>query len=221
VIGAAIRRVEDARFLTGGGNFVDDLTLPGMLHCAIVRSPHAHARIERIDKKSALGPGVVAVLAGNDMEADGVGPMRSGWALPGMAEPPRWALARDRARHVGEPVAAVFAVTKDLADDAAEELHVEYAALPAVEEPCFRWTRGDAAAVEGAFGTAAHVVHVELVNNRLCGGAIEPRGMVATADTLYCGTQAPHHIRRYVCSELGLAESELRLVSPDVGGGFG
>jgi carbon-monoxide dehydrogenase large subunit len=221
VIGAAIRRVEDARFLIGRGQFVDDLSLPGMLHCAIVRSPHAHARIKRIDATSAAVPGVIAIFVGKDMEGDGVGPMRAGWALPGMAEPPRWALARGTVRHVGEPVAAVFAESGELAEDAAEQVAVEYEVLPSVEETCFRWTRGDAAAVEAAFGKASRVVSVELVNNRVCGAALETRGMVATADTLYCGTQAPHHIRHYVCSELGLAESELRIVSPDMGGGFG
>jgi len=222
MIGLAIRRVEDARFLTGSGNFVDDLALPGMLYCAIVRSPHAHARIKGIDATGAAVPGVVAVLNGKDMESDGVGPMRAGWALAGMVEPPRWALARDTVRHVGEPLAAVFADTRELAEDAAEQVQVEYETLPPLaEERCFRWTRGDAAAVEAALGSADRVVEIELVNNRLCGAAIEARGIVATPDTLYCGTQAPHHIRRYVCSELGIAESELRLVSPDLGGGFG
>jgi carbon-monoxide dehydrogenase large subunit len=222
MIGAAIRRVEDARLLTGQGQFVDDMALPGMLHCALVRSPHAHARIAGIDATRAALAGVVAVFTGKDLAADGVGPMSAGWALPGMVELPRWALARDTVRHVGEPVAAVFAETKALAEDAAEEVQVDYEALAPVEdERCFRWTRGDAAAVESAFAAAARAVEIELVNNRLCGAAIEPRGIVATPDTLYVGTQAPHHIRRYVCAELGLAESELRVVSPDVGGGFG
>jgi carbon-monoxide dehydrogenase large subunit len=222
MIGAAIRRVEDARLLTGRGQFVDDFAFAGMLHCALVRSPHAHARIERIDATGAALPGVVAVFTGKDMAADGVGPMSAGWALPGMVELPRWALARETVRHVGEPVAAVFAETKALAEDAAEEVAVDYEALPAIaDERCFRWTRGEAAAVEAAFAAAARIVEIELVNNRLCGAAIESRGIVATGDTLYVGTQAPHHVRRYVCAELGLAESELRLVSPDVGGGFG
>ncbi|HJY75245.1 MAG TPA: xanthine dehydrogenase family protein molybdopterin-binding subunit [Burkholderiales bacterium] len=222
MIGAAIRRVEDARLLAGRGQFVDDLAFPGMLYCALVRSPHPHARIANIDARDALLPGVAAVFTGNEMEADGVGPMSAGWALPGMVELPRWALARETVRHVGEPVAAVFAETRALAEDAAEAVQVDYEELPPVaDERAFRWTRGDAAAVDAAFAAAARVVEIELVNNRLCGAAIEPRGIVATADTLFVGTQAPHHIRRYVCAELGLAESELRLVSPDVGGGFG
>lgn len=218
MIGAAPRRLEDARFLTGGGRFIEDLWFPDMLHCAIVRSPHAHARILKV-----IAPTTGAIVwTGPDMQADGVGPMRAGWVLPGMIEPPRWALARETVRHVGEPVAAVFAETRDLAEDAAERVEVEYQVLPPIEnEPCFRWTRGDAAAVDAAFSKASHVVNLELVNNRVCGGAIEGRGIVATADTLYCATQAPHHIRDYVCAELGFAQSALRLVSPDMGGGFG
>ena len=214
MIGAAVPRVEDWRFLTGSGSFVDDLVVPGTLHCALVRSPHPHARILRISSPDA-------VLTGAHMEADKVGPMRAGWALPGMVEPPRWALARMTVRHVGEPVAAVFAETRAAAEDAAERVAVEYEEQPPVSETCFRWARGDAAAVDAAFSMAAHRVDIELVNNRLCGAAIEPRGVMCTGDTLYCGTQAPHHIRHHVCAELGLRETELRVVSPDMGGGFG
>src|SRR5262245_4433172 len=188
-----------------------------MLHCAFVRSPHAHARIVEIHPHH---DGAV-VFTGKDLQADGVGPMRAGWALAGMVELPRWPLAYEVVRHVGEPVAAVVAESRDLAQDAAEALQVRYETRARVEEHCFRWTRGDGAAVEAALAKASHVVSIELVNNRLCGGAVEARGMVATPDTLYCPTQAPHHIRRYVCAELGIPESELRLVSPDMGGGFG
>jgi len=217
VIGAPVRRVEDYRFLTGSGRFIDDLAFPGMLHCVLVRSPHPHARIRKIASASEI-----LVLTGRDMERDGVGPMRAGWAIAGMAEPPRWALARDTVRHVGEPVAAVFAERKLLAEDAAELVQVDYAVLENIEsEICFRWTRGDAAAVDAAFARAPHRVDIELVNNRLCGAAIETRGAVATGDTLYCGTQTPHHIRSHVCAELGLRENELRVVSHDMGGGFG
>ncbi len=214
MIGQPVRRVEDERFLTGCGRFIDDLSLPGTLHCAIVRSPYPHARIKSISS-AAL------VFTGQDMERDGVGPMRAGWQVPGMLEPPRWALARGVVRHVGEPVAAVFAETRALAEDAAEQVAVEYEELPPIKERCFRWTRGDAAAVDAAFAQAAHRVELELVNNRLCGAAIETRGALATADTLYCGTQAPHHIRHHVCAELGLREIDLRVVSQDMGGGFG
>jgi carbon-monoxide dehydrogenase large subunit len=156
------------------------------------------------------------------MEEDGVGPMRAGWQVPGMVEPPRWALARETARHVGEPVAAVFSESRLLAEDAAEQVQVEYEVMKSIEsEVCFRWTRGAAAPVDAGFARAAHRVDFELLNNRLCGAAIETRGAVATGDTLYCGTQTPHHIRSHVCAELGLRENELRVVSYDMGGGFG
>ena len=216
MIGASVHRVEDGRFLTGRGSYVDDLAFQGALHCAFVRSPHAHARIRKIDAGGGL------VLTGRDLQADGVKPMRAGWALAGMVEVPRFALAFETVRHVGEPVAAVFAESRAAAEDAAELVEVEYEALPpAMDERCFRWTRGDAAGADSALARASRVVSIELVNNRLCGAAIEPRAAVATPDTLYCATQAPHHIRNYVCAELGIAQSELRLVSPDMGGGFG
>ncbi len=214
MIGEPVRRVEDLRFLTGCGRFIDDLSLPGMLYCALVRSPHAHARIRNVAlPRGALG------FSGRDMDA---GPMRVGWQLPGMVEPPRWALARDTVRHVGEPLAVVFAENPPLAQDLAEQVEVDYEPLPLIEdEVCFRWTRGDAAAVDAAFAAAAHRVELDLVNNRLCGAAIEARGAVATPDTLYCSTQTPHHIRSHVCAELGLREIDLRVVSYDMGGGFG
>ena len=215
MIGSSVRRVEDYRFLVGGGRFIDDLSFSGQLHCAIVRSPHAHARIKAIRLPHGL-----LVLTGKDMERDGVGPMRCAWSLPGMVEPPRWALARDSVRHVGEPVAAVFAESRMLAEDGAEQVEVDYEPLPLLkDEVCFRWNRG--ARADAVFEMARHRVKVELVNNRLCGAAIETRGAVSTGDTLYCGTQAPHHIRRFVCEELGIDEGRLRVVSQDMGGGFG
>ena len=251
-IGASVRRVEDARLLRGGGRFVADIIIPGELHCAIVRSPHAHALVRTIDPaRAAAAPGVVAVFTGADMATDQVGPMRALWAIRGadgkpMAEPPRWALARERVRHVGEPVAIVIGETRDQALDAAELLDIDYAPLPAVVDAraaaaagtpqlhdaapgnvCFRWARGDEAAVREAMQTAAHVARLDLVNNRLIGGAIEPRAVLAVADaasgklTLYSATQVPHHIRRYVAEQLGMAEGSIRLIAPDVGGGFG
>jgi carbon-monoxide dehydrogenase large subunit len=214
MIGAAIRRVEDGRFLRGAGCFIDDLSLPGELHCAFVRSPHPHAKLLSVN----LPPDTVG-FSGADLD---VRPMRAGWVLPGMVEPPRFALARGTVRHVGEPVAAVFADTRALAEDAAERVVVEYQPLPLIDgERCFRWERGDRLAVGAGFQKADCVVSIDLVNNRLCGAAIEARGIAATPDTLHCATQAPHHIRHYVCDELGLPESALRVVSPDMGGGFG
>jgi len=217
VIGKPVLRVEDRKFLTGEGRFIDDLSLPGELHCAIVRSPHAHARIVSI-----AAPEGVVVFTGEDMARDGVRPMRCGWVLPGMVEPPRFALARGTVRHVGEPVAAVFAETRMSAEDAAERVEVEYAPLPLLKgDKAFTWARGDRAAVDAVFAQKPRRVSIELVNNRLCGAAIETRGALASGDTLYVGTQAPHHIRRYVCEELGIDEGALRVVSRDMGGGFG
>ena len=212
MIGAALRRVEDERFLAGSGQFIADLSFQNELHCVFVRSPHAHARIRRI-RSTGL------VFTGKDLDSRS---MRCGWVLPGMTEPPRWQLARDVVRHVGEPVAMVLAETRAAAEDAAEKVEVEYEALPPIDgEPAFAWTRGDRQAVEQAMARASRRIEVELVNNRLCGAAIETRGAASTGDTLYVGTQAPHHIRRYVCEELGIPESDLRVVSRDVGGGFG
>src|SRR5215470_18601575 len=135
-IGAPLRRVEDKRFLTGHGRFVADIALSG----ALVRSPHAHAAIRRIDASAArAAPGVLAVLTGADMAADGVAPMRPLWLVRSrdgspMAEPARFALARETVRHVGEPVAAVVAATLAQAVDAAERLAVDYAPLPALTD---------------------------------------------------------------------------------------
>ncbi len=251
-IGARVLRTEDRRFLTGRGEFVADLALPGALHCAIVRSPHAHARIRALDARAAVeAPGVAAVLTGADMAADGVGPMRTLWPIRShdgtpMAEPPRWALARDTVRHVGEPVAVALAAGRAAALDAAERVEVDYEPLPALASAadaaadgaphlhaaapgnvCFRWQRGDAAAVERAFATAAHVVELHLRNPRIAGCALEPRAVAALpgADdaslTLYATTQVPHHLRRLVAEELGWPEVALRVIAPDVGGGFG
>jgi aerobic carbon-monoxide dehydrogenase large subunit len=251
-IGAAVRRVEDARFLLGRARYVADISLPDELHCVLVRSPHAHAAIRTVDVAPALArSGVVAAFTGADMAADNVGPMRAFWIIRSadgrpMAEPPRFALARERVRHVGEPVAAVCADTLSGAIDAAESIVVDYAPLSAVTDAratlaadapqlhanapgnvCFRWERGDAAAVERAFAAAAHVTMLDLVNNRLVGAAIEPRAVLAVPDpatgrlTVYDSTQTPHHVRRFLAEELGLSESDLRVIAPDVGGGFG
>jgi aerobic carbon-monoxide dehydrogenase large subunit len=222
------------------------------LHCVLVRSPHAHARIAAIDASAALAsPGVVAVLTGDDMAVDGIKPMRPLWVIASrdgspMAEPPRFALARGIVRHVGEPIAAVIARTPEQASDGAERVAIGYEVLPAVVDAraalangapqlhaaapgnvCFRWARGDEARVRAAFASAAHVVALELINNRVAGAAIEPRAVLAARGpgieklTLYTSTQVPHHIRRLVAEQLGVAESALRVVAPDVGGGFG
>lgn len=251
-IGAAVRRVEDRRFLLGTGRFVADIVLPGELHCAFVRSPHAHARLRGIDTaRAAAMPGVALILTGADLAADGVRPMRPLWIIrsrdgQAMAEPPRFPLAQGSVRHVGEAVALVVAATREQALDAAENVDVDYAMLPAVTDArralqedapllhaaapgnvCFRWARGDEAAVDAALQSAATVTRIDLVNNRLIGAAIEPRAVIATVDpaserlTLYSATQVPHHVRKLVGEELGLPESRIQVIAPDVGGGFG
>ncbi|MFL6796701.1 MAG: xanthine dehydrogenase family protein molybdopterin-binding subunit [Xanthobacteraceae bacterium] len=251
-MGAPLRRLEDRRFLTGRGRFVADIALPDVLHCVLVRSPHAHARIRRIDTAAArVMAGVVAVFTGADMAADGVLPMRPLWIVRSrdgseMTQPPRYALARERVRHVGEPVVAVIGETLAAAADAAERIVVDYEPLaPAIDvrtaiksgapqlhdaapgNVCFRWARGDEDAVRAALRSAPHRVALDLVNNRLIGCALEPRAVIASADpttgrlTLHSATQAPHHIRKQVTEQLGMPESALRVISPDVGGGFG
>lgn len=251
-IGAAVRRVEDRRFLLGRGRYVADLVFADELHCVFVRSPHAHAAIRAVDTSgAAASAGVVAVFTGADLTAAGVASMRPLWIIRSrdgkpMAEPPRHVLARDKVCHVGEAVAAVIAETRAQAMDAAESVEVDYEVLPAVVDSksaieagapllhgvapgnvCFRWARGDEAAVKQAFAAAAHVTRVDLVNNRLIGAAIEPRAAIALVDlvserlTLYTSTQVPHFIRRVVAEELGMTESAIRVVAPDVGGGFG
>ena len=237
--------------MRGAGRFVADIVLPNELHAVFVRSPHAHAGIRSFDVSAArAAAGVVAVFSGADMERDGVGPMRALWAIRSasgepMAEPPRWPLARDRVRHVGEPVALVIAERHAQALDAADLIRVDYEVRPAVMDigvaaapgaallhdqapanVCFHWARGDEAAVQAAFKSAAHITRLDLVNNRLIGAAIEPRAVLATDAageklTVYSSTQVPHHIRRYVAEQLHMPEGRVRVISPDVGGGFG
>ena len=250
-IGASVLRLEDRRFLTGAGQYVSDRAVPGALHCRFVRSDHAHADLLEIETEAALAvPGVAAVLTGADMAEDGIGSMPCLWKIPTkdgtpMAEPPRWALARGRVRHVGEPVAAVLAESQAAADDAAELVGVRYAPLPAVvgsraaigadvvlhgEAPgnvCYVWGRGDEAAVARAMEAAARTVEIDIYNNRIAGAALEPRAAIASYDsiagtvTLYDTTQAVHLVRRSVATQLGMADRQVRVVSPDVGGGFG
>jgi carbon-monoxide dehydrogenase large subunit len=248
-MGAAPPRREDARLITGRGRYVADINLPGQLYCAFVRSPHAHARVLAIDSRPALAlPGVRAVLTGTEMEADGVGSMRCLWPVQGVdgpaIEPPRWGLARGRVRHAGEPVALVIAATREQAEDAAEQVAVEYEALPALptaaaalaegaallhaEAPgnlCYRYERGNRTAAEAAFAAAAHVTRLALTNQRLAGCALEPRGVLAAPQgaglLVYSATQVPHHLRRLIAEQLGMDEALLRVIAPDVGGGFG
>ncbi len=205
-IGAAVRRKEDVRFLTGRGTYTDDISRHGQTHAYIVRSSQPHAAIKRIDTSKALAaPGVVAVFTGADMAADGVGGLPCGWLIKNkdgspMKEPAHPPLVVDRVRHVGDHVAVVIAETKAQAKDAAELVEIDFEPLPAVVDSldalkagapqvhgdaapgnlCYDWELGDKAAVDAAFAKAHKVAKIDLFNNRLIPNAMEPRA--ATGD---------------------------------------
>src|SRR5919109_3882323 len=243
LIGASIRRVEDAPLITGKGCFVEDIQLPGMLHMAFLRSPYPHAKIVSIDTSAAQAlPGVVAVVTGDDLSERLHVPVMP--LVPGMKIPPHPLLARGAVHAAGVPVAAVVAHSCALAQDAANTIEVEYAALPAVVnaekalEPgaplareeldsniCYMTTRtgGD---VDKAFAEAEHIVRMRIASPRLVALAIEPRGVLAkpepTGDlTVWLSTQSPHRVRADLASAIGLPEHRIRVIAPDVGGGFG
>jgi aerobic carbon-monoxide dehydrogenase large subunit len=248
ILGASIRRKEDPRFLTGRGNYTDDLRIPGTLHAAFVRSPHAHARIRAVDGSAARDlPNVAGVFTGKDLADGGVNGIPVGWLLPGLKPSNHRALAVDRVHYVGEPVAVVVAADAYAARDAAELVAVDYEPLPAVADSaraledgaplvrddapgnvCFEWEIGDAAATDAAFAAAATVVRQRMTNQRLIPNAIEPRASLATYSragdelTLYVTSQNPH-VHRLIMGAfvLGIPEHKFRVISPDVGGGFG
>jgi len=250
-MGQSVRRKEDYRFLTGTGQYTDDINPQHHTHAWFLRSPHAHARIRGIDTARAkAAPGVIAILTGDDLT--GVNGLPCGWLITGtdgqpMKEPPHPILAQGKTRYVGDGVALVIAETPDQAKDAAELIAVDYEVLPAVVNPvdalksgapvihdgapgnkCYTWALGDKAAVDAAFAGAAHVTKLDIVNNRLIPNAIEPRAAVASysrADdsyTLYVTSQNPHVERLLMTAfVLGLPETKVRVIAPDVGGGFG
>jgi carbon-monoxide dehydrogenase large subunit len=249
-IGAAVRRLEDRRFVTGKGAFVDDLMLSNAACAFVVRSPYAHAKIRSIDRSAALAaPGVIGVLTGEDCIKDGLGklPCAGFPTLPQGARyyrPLRPALATEFVRHVGDCVALVIAETLDQAKDAGELLVVDYQELPAVTLPdalsadapkvwqgapsniSFQLERGDRLLVEQAFATAAHVTKLSLHYPRVSANTIEPRAIAAYREAgqrfaLYSTSQTPYRLRETLAGVLGIPELDLRVVSPDVGGGFG
>src|SRR5918995_884328 len=252
-IGASVRRKEDYRFITGRGSYTDDIDRPGQVYAYFVRSPHAHDRINGIDKSAAAAaPGVLAVLDGSDVKAAGWGGLICGWMVKSkdgsdMKVGPHPILAQDTVRYVGDHVACVVAETYHQAKDAAELVEVDYDVLPAcvstahardqgqpqvhdeiARNAVYEWELGDPAAVDQAVASAAHVTTVELVNNRLVPNAIEPRAAIgeydraADAFTLYTTSQNPHVARLVIAAFVGVApEHKLRVVAPDVGGGFG
>ncbi len=252
-VGQPVRRVEDRRFLTGHGDYVDDLTLPRQAHAFMLRSPHAHARIRKVDTAAtASAPGVLAVLTGEDLEHDGLGPIpclipltnRDGSAA---LLPPHPAIVRERVRHVGDTVAMVVAESLGAARDAAELIEVDYEPLPAAIDTehaldqgqpivwddapanlAFDWAIGDSAAVDRAMATARHRIALEIVNNRIVVNSMEPRGAIGQYDagndayTLWSATQGSHFLRALLAeSVFKIPENRIRVVTGDVGGGFG
>ena len=251
VIGQSVRRKEDLRFITGAGQFTDDVNMVRQTQAVFLRSPHAHAKIRSIDlTRAKAAPGVVAIFTGADLT--GVNGLPCGWLITGtdgkpMNEPPHPVLAQGKVRYVGDQVALVIAETLHQAKDAAELIDVDYEVLPAVvncvdalkpgapqlheQAPgnkCYTWALGDKAATDAAFAKAAQVSKLDIINNRLVPNAIEPRCALASYDrasdayTLYVSNQNPHVERLLMTAfVLGLPETKLRVIAPDVGGGFG
>ena len=245
-IGQALKRKEDPRMITGQARYTEDIQVPGALHAVIVRSPEAHAAITSIDTSAAKErAGVVAVLTGEEMAGDFPGPMAMVWAPPGveMNTPAYWPLARGQVKHVGDPVAVVVAVSKGAALDAADEVVVEYDPKPAVVDPeaaledgsplvweSFGTNKTHEWAVSGgdfeaAAAEAEVTVEHRFSNHRTSGAPIEPRCSIAEPRgdhfTLYSTTQVPHVARFVLSGVVGVPEDKLRVVAPDVGGGFG
>ncbi|WEX89008.1 xanthine dehydrogenase family protein molybdopterin-binding subunit [Sinorhizobium garamanticum] len=252
-IGARVARKEDKRFLTGKGRYTDDMSVPGMKYAIFVRSPHAHAKIKSIDAMAAKAmPGVIDVLDGKQLTADGIGNLICGWMIHSKDGSPMkmgaWRpLADQTVRYVGDAVAVVVADSVNEARDAAEAVLVDYEPLPVVTDPVkaladgqpqlhpeapnnliFDWELGDATATDAAIAAAAHVTEVKIVNNRLSPNAMEPRAALGIYDsgddhyTCYTTSQNPHLARLVMSAFYNVApENKLRVIAPDVGGGFG
>ncbi len=241
-IGQPLRRLEDARLLTGQGRYTDDVRPEGAAHVAFTRSPHAHARIAAMDLAAArAAPGVIAVYTGADVAADGLGEipftrMHKRQDGTPIVAPPRMPITAGEARFVGDAVAMVVAETRDQARDAAELVEVEWEPLEAVVgvEAAARqgdvaayYHMGDTAARETAFAAAKHVVRLRVVNQRVSANPLEPRALAAQYDaasgrfTLWCPTQNVHTVRTQLATVFGMKEDRFRILSADVGGGFG
>src|SRR5437764_2321656 len=242
--GKRIRRKEDPRLITGTATYVDDIKMPGMRHACIVRSPHAAARIRSINTQPALDrPGVVAVFTGVDVES--VGPVPCGASLPGLRVPHHAILAKDRVYFIGHPVAVVVATDRYVAADAIDLIEVDYEPTPTVTDPekaiapgapaihpewpdnvAFTYHQ-EGGEPEKAFAEAEIVVKQRITSQRLIPTAMETRGVVAdyrAAEknlTLWSSTQIPHLLRTLVAQMLGITENRMRVITPDVGGGFG
>ncbi len=252
-IGARVLRKEDKRFITGKGKYTDDVRLHGMTYASFVRSPHAHAKIKKIDTAAAKKmPGVVDVLTGQQIVDDKIGNLICGWMIHSKDGSPMkmgaWpAMAPEIVRYVGNAVAVVIAETRNQARDAAEAVNVTYEELPAAasiaaaiakgapqihpEAPgniIYDWHIGEKDPTDAAFKAAANVVALDITNNRLVPNAMEPRSAVAEYDsaeehfTLYTTSQNPHVARLVLSAFYNVAqENKLRVIAPDVGGGFG
>jgi carbon-monoxide dehydrogenase large subunit len=252
-IGESLRRKEDYRFLTGGGQYTDDIVLANMAFAYFVRSPHAHAKIRSVDKTAALAaPGVIGILDGQDVADAKINGLPCGWLITGtdgepMKEPPHPILAFEKVRYVGDHVAMVVAETYEQARNAAEMVEVDYEPLAAVvdvrdaqapgaptihdaapDNHCYKWAIGDKSEVDKAFTGAVHVTKIDLVNNRLAPNPMEARAAIghysrATDDyTLYVNSQNPHVARLLMTAfVMGLPEHKVRVIAPDIGGGFG
>jgi carbon-monoxide dehydrogenase large subunit len=250
-IGESVLRKEDYRFLTGAGQYTDDITLTRMAHAVFVRSPHAHALVKSVDTRAAKSaPGVIGVLEGKDVANDKINGLPCGWLITStdgqpMKEPPHPILALDKVRYVGDHVVMVVAETLEQAKNAAELVEVEYQPLSAVvdvrdakggaalhdiapDNHCYKWAIGDKALVDAAFQGAAHVTKLDLINNRLVPNAMEPRAAIGSYSranddyTLYVSNQNPHVERLLMTAfVMGLPEHKVRVIAPDVGGGFG
>jgi carbon-monoxide dehydrogenase large subunit len=246
-IGTPVLRKEDPELLTGQAHFVDDLTVPGMVWMALVRSPYAHARIKAVDVSKALtADGVVAAYSGEDLAGDIAAGLPCAWPVTeDINMPTHWPLARDKARYAGDGVAVVVAESRALAKDAAELVEVDYEPLPAVTDVgealadgaplvhdefgtnrSYDWTLA-AGEVDKAFADAAVTVSERYRQNRLIPTAIEPRGILVQPEpaqgefTVWSATQIPHILRVLLSMTLGISEAKLRVIAPDVGGGFG
>ena len=250
-IGKAVLRKEDQRFITGKGRYTDDINLPGQAYAYFVRSPVAHGKIDSISTAAAQNsPGVIAVLTGAELAADGLGTLPCGWMIHSkdgseMKQPPHPVMAHENVNYVGEPVAIVVAESRIAAKNAAELVEVDYGELPAVVDlataqdapaiyddiprnTCYEWELGDKEATDKAFEQAAHVTKISLRNNRLIPNAIEPRAAIGDYNTgtdeltLYTTSQNPHVTRLILTAFVQMApEHKLRVIAPDVGGGFG
>jgi carbon-monoxide dehydrogenase large subunit len=253
-IGKSIKRVEDKRFLTGKGNYTDDIILPNQTYAYLVRSPYAHANIVKLDTSAAeKAEGVVRVFTGKEIAAEEIAGVPCGWQVDfkngdTMKEPPHPLLVVDKVKHLGDAVAIVIAESKSAAKDAAELVDVEYDVLEAVVDPklaaqagapqvhpdcpnnmCFDWELGNSKAeVDEAMASAHHITKLEFINQRVIPNAMEPRSAIGDYQestdkyTLYTSSQNPHLIRLLMCAfVLGLPEHKVRVISPDVGGGFG